>query len=469
MKGFDRSARRELEARTRAACVRAAATGLPQVAWVVLAPDGVDPLAAFAAAPETERFFFEGPEGGSFAALGAAYVLDGVGAGRLADVAREAAALRGEAPPGGLPLAGPIMAGGFAFQASPSGPAWEGFPAARFVLPGLLLASAGGRTRLTVSLVATPGAESAALSAGAVRAVDRLRRALESGTASAPVFPEGPAIFGARADQPHARYRLTVRRALESIREGTVEKVVVARSCTVSRPGGFDAARMLAALRAAHPACFRFARASGHATFLGATPERLVRREGRRVSTSALAGSAPRGRTPAEDERLGAALRLSKKEQQEHAVVVRALRAALAPCCEEIEAPESPALLRLEGIQHLHTPVTARLREGEDASLLDLAARLHPSPAVAGAPRQRALAWLRRNEGLDRGWYAGAVGWMRPDGDGELAVALRTALLRGDDAVLHAGAGVVEGSTPEGELAETRLKLRAGLSALLEI
>ena len=134
-----------------------------------------------------------------------------------------------------------------------------------------------------------------------------------------------------------------------------------------------------------------------------------------------------------------------------------------------ISAPEAPGLLRLDAVQHLCTPLEGVLPAASSVSLLDLAADLHPSPAIAGAPRAPALAWLRAHEDLDRGWYAGAVGWMTPHGRGDLAVALRTALLRGDSAILHAGAGIVAGSTPEDELAETRLKLRGGLAALLEI
>ena len=205
----------------------------------------------------------------------------------------------------------------------------------------------------------------------------------------------------------------------------------------------------------------------GDADFLGASPEQLIRLSKGRLQTAALAGSAPRGHSPEEDARLGRKLLESKKDQAEHAVVVRALRERLASCCEKLEIPEAPRLRGLAGIQHLETPIRGRLRE--DLHVLELAGRLHPSPAVAGFPRSGALAWLREHEGLERGWYAGAVGVVDAQGDGEFCTALRSALLRGGEARLFAGAGIVEGSKPRAELRETRLKLRALLDPLLEL
>ena len=193
----------------------------------------------------------------------------------------------------------------------------------------------------------------------------------------------------------------------------------------------------------------------------------MMQLEGERVETAALAGSAPRGRSPEEDTRLGRELTLSKKEQVEHAVVVRSLCDALAPCCSELDVAEAPRLLRIEGIQHLETPLVGALKG--DFSVVELAGRLHPTPSVGGAPHSAALAWLEREEDLDRGWYAAPLGWMDATGGGEFCVALRSALLCDREAVLFAGAGIVEGSDPESELLETRLKLRVLLSPLLEI
>ncbi|CAG1008573.1 menaquinone-specific isochorismate synthase [Myxococcaceae bacterium] len=467
MKPIDSGALRELESRAREALRAANASGTPRFASLEADAGAFDPFEVVSASEETERFFFEDPGGGSIAAIGAELTLDGAGPRRLEVLSRRVSALGESGPMSSAPV--PLLVGGFSFAASQSGPLWRGFPQARFVLPSFLFERRGGRSALVWNVAISPGDDPKARVQRMVREFDVLERAIAIRSHGVHAAADAPAEFSARADRPHSVYRLAVRRALEDLRAGALEKVVLARSCTLSRPGGFDPVRALAALRTSHPACYRFARTSGEASFVGATPERLVRKEGLRVETQALAGSAPRGKTPADDERLGAALRESKKEQQEHAIVVRALRAALAASCESVSAPEAPALLRLDSIQHLHTPIEARLLAQSAETVLDLAARLHPSPAIAGFPREAAVSWLRRHEELDRGWYAGAVGWLRSDGDGELAVALRTALLRGDEAVLHAGAGIVEGSIPEAELAETRIKLRAGLAALVEI
>jgi isochorismate synthase len=241
----------------------------------------------------------------------------------------------------------------------------------------------------------------------------------------------------------------------------------------VEHPDDLAAGRLLETLRGTYPACVTFAVARGDATFLGATPERLVRYDGATgvVRTGAVAGSAPRGRTPEEDAGLARALRESKKEQAEHASVVRAVREALRPLCGELCGPESPRRLALEGIQHLETPLQGRVDERHRAAtgLLEIAGSLHPTPAVGGAPAEAARRFIRDREGLDRGWYAAPVGWVDRRGGGELRVALRSALLRGRVARLFAGAGIVAGSEPERELRETRLKLRSLLGPILEV
>ena len=261
-------------------------------------------------------------------------------------------------------------------------------------------------------------------------------------------------------------YRERAAMALDAIARGDLEKLVLARAVSVRSEHAFDPAHTLATLRDAHPGCAIFAVGRGDATFLGATPERLLRVRGRAAETSAVAGSAPRGRDPQEDARLARTLRESKKEQSEHAVVVRALRRAFDRCCDDTSTPEAPRLLQLEGVQHLETPVRGTLRDG--TTLLTLAGELHPTPAVGGAPDAAARDWLAEHEPCERGWYAGVIGYADAEGGGELCVALRSALVRGDRAELLAGAGLVTGSEPQAELRETRLKLRTLLNALVE-
>jgi len=179
---------------------------------------------------------------------------------------------------------------------------------------------------------------------------------------------------------------------------------------------------------------------------------------------TAIAGSAPRGLTEEEDGHLGAGLLASIKDQIEHAVVVEALRDALAGVCTTISVSTAPVLLKIRNVQHLHTPLTARLRERR--TVLELVDLLHPTPAVGGVPRADALRWIAHHEGWDRGWYAGVVGWMDRPGEGECAVAIRSALLRATEALLFAGCGIMGDSDPDQEYAESSLKLRAVLSAL---
>ncbi|MFB3117875.1 MAG: isochorismate synthase MenF, partial [Myxococcota bacterium] len=258
-----------------------------------------------------------------------------------------------------------------------------------------------------------------------------------------------------------------VEAALREIADGGFEKVVLARSISLREEGEYDPCALLDTLRRTHPSCAVFAVARPGVVFLGATPECLVRLVEGRVETASVAGSAPRGRSPEEDFEFGRQLQESKKEQSEHAFVVRALCDALAPHCDALEVRESPRLMRLPDIQHLETPITGHLRARR--SILEVLGSVHPTPAIAGAPREAALEWLDRNENLDRGWYSGPIGFADSEGGGEFYAALRATVLRGNEARLFAGAGIVDGSDPEAELRETRLKLRAMLAPLMEI
>jgi len=255
-----------------------------------------------------------------------------------------------------------------------------------------------------------------------------------------------------------------VSEAAAAVRRGELEKVVLAREVRVEAEEPFDVEAALRRLRDAYPSCYVFAVARGEQVFLGATPERLVRLEGRTVRVASLAGSIRRGTTPEEDRELAAALLASTKDRAEHAVVARAIRAALDGPCVEVEAPDAPVILSVRNVHHLYTPVNARLSDG--ATLLDLVARLHPTPAVGGMPRAAALRYIREHEGLDRGWYAAPVGWMDASGQGEFAVALRSALVEGAEATLFAGCGIMGDSDPEREYAESAVKLRPMLAAL---
>jgi salicylate biosynthesis isochorismate synthase/menaquinone-specific isochorismate synthase len=232
----------------------------------------------------------------------------------------------------------------------------------------------------------------------------------------------------------------------------------------VHAPREYDPAAVFGVLREEFPSCFVFCVGRGEATLVAASPELLVRREGQRVSTLALAGSTRRSADPAVDDHLGEQLLRDPSYREEHAIVARRIERMLRPHAVWVAAAPEPALARIANIQHLATPIRAQLAAPMDA--LALASLMHPTPAVGGEPLDRAAPLIPALEGLDRGWYAGPVGWTDATGDGEFCVALRCALLRGSVARCYAGNGIVRDSEPAAELAETETKLGALLPLL---
>jgi len=263
---------------------------------------------------------------------------------------------------------------------------------------------------------------------------------------------------------PPERFERSVAHAVERIHAGELEKVVLAREVLVEAPRAHDSAALYGALRELFPSCFCFCCGSPEAAFLAASPELLVRRSGAAADTVALAGSTRRSADPSVDDHLGEQLRRSGKDRREHEIVVGRIERALRGQSVWVEAAPEPGLVKVANIQHLATPIHAQLSEPRSA--VELAGILHPTPAVGGEPRDRALGTIGELEDLDRGWYAGPVGWMDAAEDGELCVAIRSALLRDRTAHLFAGNGIVAASDPEAELAETELKLGALLPLL---
>jgi len=267
---------------------------------------------------------------------------------------------------------------------------------------------------------------------------------------------------------PPDAYRLAVAEATRRIHEGELRKVVLARTIDVAAGRRLDPALLLWRLRAVDPDCYAFAFPVGDQrprTLVGASPELLVSRRGLEVRSEPLAGSAPRSGDPGEDRASGERLLASAKDREEHAIVVEAIEETLSPLCEKLERDPEPLLLATANVWHLATRFRGRLRRpAPDA--LSLAMALHPTPAVCGAPRSVAKRLIRELEPFDRDGYAGPVGWVDAEGDGEFALALRCAELRDDEARLFAGAGIVADSDPSLELDETERKFRALLDAL---
>lgn len=418
------------------------------------------------AARGVPAFYYSTPGRGlRIAGTGLAASVRPRGAGRFQGAAIEWKKLTGGrvvvAPGGEPPLAAPVALGGFAFFDRPAREewgAWRPFGEGLLAVPDeCRIEYEGASWSVRTALVpphADPESVLAALSGPARR------------KAPGPEEEEPTAEEAARGDRRPGddpdHYRRIVASAADAIRRGAFVKVVLARECFV--PGEFSPWDVVERLDGAHPGAYVFSFHLEGRAFVGATPERLLSLRGGEIAAMALAGSAPRGETPEEDEAIGEALLASEKNQGEHRVVVDYLVEALSSVCARIEAASRPSLLRTPNVQHLYTPVRGELAAG--TSLLELLGRVHPTPAVGGYPKEEALAYLRAREGIERGWYAGPVGWIDARGEGEFAVALRSALLLPGGASIYAGCGIVASSDPDEELEEARLKARAMLHAL---
>ncbi len=266
---------------------------------------------------------------------------------------------------------------------------------------------------------------------------------------------------------PESRWFMqAVQTTLAAIAAGDLQKLVLAHALDVPTPTALPVSHALNALRTRYRNCYVFAVNNGKGqTFLGASPERLLKVEGRQLITDVLAGSAPRGRTMVEDACLGNQLLNSVKDVHEHQVVLEFIQTCLRQLHLSPQQVSLPHLLQLSNIQHLHTLITATVPAS--LHILEILAALHPTPAVAGMPRALASDLLRHQETFERHLYAAPLGWVNAHGNGEFAVGIRSALIKENTTRLYAGAGIVAGSDPKRELAEIQLKLRTLLDALL--
>lgn len=337
--------------------------------------------------------------------------------------------------------------GGLAFDAHhdpkalPPHSPWTRWPGARFTLPRWVVRICEDEVRLTSFSLGTDGHPKGPM-------------------AEVPLTPMGmaPPMHAVGVHEDRAAWNNMIHHTLRSLDEqGTLQKAVMARQVTLTAPQPFHEASVLRRLVQAHPDCTCFALREDHELFFGATPERLVKKHGRRVITEALAGST-RVNAPLH------ALAHDPKERSEHALVVQAIEGYLRRFTDRVRVMQSePRTLR--HVRHQRTPIEAEL-SADDVHVLQLVDALHPTPAVCGVPREVAAEHIRLCEGFDRGWYAGPVGWFDHEGDGDFCVALRTGLLRERQAFAFAGAGIVPGSDPDLEWDETELKLRAVMHAL---
>jgi len=348
-------------------------------------------------------------------------------------------------------IVGPYFSG-FSFHPDgPQSPEWDGFPAATAVLPQIAIFGPSGNRTLVVN--AEPIAE-----------FDTLLDLLGGLERPGPAVPFDPGDHSVESRPPSAEWRADVEEAIDAIGLGGLSKVVLSRSVVVTSEIAPSAFELIDHLRQAYPQCYVFARQVGASCFVGASPELLLEKRGTAVRLNPLAGTARRGEGEAEDRALGEALLRSKKDREEHALVVDDVSARLGPLLKELHVPAAPSLRRMAAVQHLSTEIDGEA--SEEISPLTLIDAMVPTPAVGGTPRAAALTFIDKVEVIDRGWFTGGLGWITTSGDAVFAIPLRCALLRGETAYLYAGAGIVAASEPESELDETRLKFRPMLSLL---
>ncbi|MBP6507711.1 MAG: isochorismate synthase [Opitutaceae bacterium] len=445
--------------------VAAIAAGHPKLVSITLAVEALDPLAVLESIfePDEPHFYAERPDiGSAIAGAETATAFEAHGPQRFAAVQRwmddilEHTIAVGEVS---APFGGPHFFAGFTFADEVE--TGEPFPAAQVFVPRWQVARAGSMTTAVANLLVTPDADLAALTERVWRAHEKFR----GFTYHAPASTEmaAPPHFSV---QESGDYHAAVTTALQQIAAGKFSKIVLARALDLTASQPLHPLRVLNGLRQRFPDCYAFSIANGRRqSFIGASPERLVRVSKGVLETEALAGTTRRGGGASEDAALAAALLHAEKDLREHHHVVEAVTTRLSELGLAPQCSAQPGLRRLANLQHLHTPIQATL--GGEVRLLDVLARLHPTPAVGGTPQTAAVSHIRGLEGFPRGLYAGSIGWLNSRGGGEFFVGLRSALIEEGNARVYAGAGIVAGSTPEKEFAETELKFKAMLDALL--
>ena len=365
-------------------------------------------------------------------------------------------------------MALPFVLSGFAFR-SQSDPStdWEGWGDGRLWLPEWVVAEVDGVVRVVMNAFLGKKESPDRTIEDLISRMQWLYQLAGKSRELDPLNLVGltePTV--AVQDAAKAAWGRRVCEAQSALEQGSVRKVVLARSERFSATdGSFDAVDTAFRMREQQKGCtVFFVRRRGGQAFVGATPEELIRRTGNDVATMSLAGTRRREDSENADAALGEELLASHKDRHEQQLVTQAIMEALFPVVEELVLSRVPEIAKLADVQHLRTRLVGRLRE--DVSVFELADRLHPSPAVGGLPRVEALEWIEENEGLDRGWYAGPIGWVRPGGDGLLVIAIRSVLVDSEEATAFVGCGLVENSDPHSEWEESQAKLRPAARGL---
>jgi menaquinone-specific isochorismate synthase len=406
-----------------------------------------------------QRFFWSSPENHVLVGAGLAASFEGKGLERTREIKAQWERVLthwiGTKEEAGT---GPVLVGGLSFDpANSSASRWSGFPEAGFSIPTFLLTIKGEHTWFTVNTWVEGTTDPNKLSEELFGKMNELLK-------EKPVDLFATTRINQIKDHDAPAWLSNVKTATTKIANQELDKVVLAREVEAEGNESFSHTAILHHLAEHQQKSYVFAFEKGEKCFIGATPERLIERRGNTFLTGALAGTAARGSNSAEDQRLEKKLLKDTKNREEHEFVVKMICEAMESFTAELTFPSKPEILKVKDVQHLYTPISGLAKN--HVSLLDIVEKLHPTPALGGQPREKALELIQQLEAFNRGWYASPIGWLDAEGYGEFAVAIRSALIEGNMAWLYAGCGVVEASNPQAELEETQLKLRPMLTAL---
>lgn len=361
----------------------------------------------------------------------------------------------------------PHLFGGFSFFDHNVGKTWSDYGAASFTLPQWSVIKNGALTLLTISVKLYSEINA-----------NQLHNQISG------IFSELDILFSAEDYRPESEFKNNhsipvpdkdsaeyfkwqhaIQKANQQIAVNDFDKIVLARKLEIETKNPVSNTYILNRLRHQYPECYSFLiRQNERSSFIGSTPERLAAFNNQFILTEGLAGSTPRGKTASEDAKLEHELLHSSKNRNEHEFVTNAIIDSLNEYSDKVEVAKIPTVKKLTNVQHLFTPIRAKIKDG--VSKTELMKKLHPTPAVGGFPRDKAVPSIQNFEDFERGWYAAPIGWINANGDGEFAVAIRSGLIENDKVSFFAGCGIVDGSDPEKEWEETNLKFIPMLSAL---
>jgi menaquinone-specific isochorismate synthase len=456
------------------ACINATSSQKERTVTISLHFDKLDPLAVLEqlSSHDEPRFYWEKPELDlAISASGFVHEIVAKGEGRFKQVEHEMAYYHEHHDAYSVlthSLTGLHFLGGFSFFDSETDGDWANFGTARFIIPKWIIVRDGNLSLLTIAHTVKPGTNPKQVLDEIVSSLNTIIEKLA--VYRNPSFSDQQskeALAYQVLDQANERLHWNdiVAKATSEIKHGTYNKIVLARTRNIIADRTIVETRLLHHLRREYPNCYSFLlQFANTASFVGSTPERLISIQSGFLNTDGLAGSIPRGQSATDDTILEKRLLMSDKDQEEHRFVVESIVARLKEFTTDIHRASEAGIRKFTNVQHLYTPISARLPMGTKP--LAIVETLHPTPAVGGVPRDAALDGILELEGFRRGWYAGPIGWMNTNGRAEFSVAIRSGLIKGDRATFYAGCGIVEGSDPASEWNETEIKFIPMMTAL---